>query len=42
MVPEYEILLMVLNQAGLIKVVEPAGLRKQVREVALKILKAHS
>ena len=41
-VPEYEIMLMVLNQAGLIKVVEPAALRKQVREVAQKILKAHS
>jgi predicted DNA-binding transcriptional regulator YafY len=40
-VPEYEIMLMVLNQAGLIKVVEPAGLRKQIREVAQKILKAH-
>jgi predicted DNA-binding transcriptional regulator YafY len=41
-VPEYEIMLAVLNQAGLIKVVEPASLRKQVREVAQKILKAHS
>ena len=41
-IPEYEIMLMVLNQAGLIKVVEPAALRKQVREVAQKILKSHS
>jgi predicted DNA-binding transcriptional regulator YafY len=40
-VPEYEIMLMVLNQAGLIKVVEPAALRTQGRKVAEDILKLH-
>ncbi len=40
-VPEYEIMLLVLNQVGLIEVVEPASLRTQVRKVAETILKFH-
>ncbi len=41
-VPEYEIMIAVLNQAGLIKVLEPVSLRNQVRKLAETILKSHS
>ncbi|HCE42870.1 MAG TPA: hypothetical protein DET40_04930 [Lentisphaeria bacterium] len=40
-VPEYEIMLKVLNQAGLIEVLEPPSLRNQVKKVAEKILSLH-
>ena len=41
-VPEYEIMLAVLNQPGLIKVLEPVSLRNQIRKLAETILKTHS
>ncbi len=40
-VPEYEIMIRVLNQAGLIEVAEPASLRSQVKKVAEVILAKH-